>query len=382
MSVETLSNLPQAALHYQDGRSDKVYQIAVEPAGPAGYAVNFAFGRRGGALQTGSKTPAPVPLPEAMRIYNRIITEKRAKGYADAAGGAFQPQQSAEPSTEAPAAEPAAAPTVSGGPLPQLLNPIDEATALGLIGDNRWCLQEKHDGKRVLLTIDIGAGMVQGTNRRGLPCSIPQVIVDAARKLSTGGIIDGELVGDTFYAFDLLSLRGQSIRQVRYIDRYMRLQTLLGSHRGPLFISETYMGQLGKSQALARLRKAKAEGVVFKQNDAPHTAGRPSKLGPQLKLKFTATASVIVAGITPGKRSIEMALLEAGQQTEVGRCTIPPNATIPKPGSIVEVQYLYAYPGGSLFQPVYLGERDDVSIADCSISQLKYKADAEEESEA
>jgi bifunctional non-homologous end joining protein LigD len=58
----------------------------------------------------------------------------------------------------------------------------------------------------------------------------------------------------------------------------------------------------------------------------------------------------------------------------VGNVTIPPNHTVPANGSIVEVRYLYAFPGGSVFQPVYLGQRDDVTRRECHVSQLKLKA--------
>ncbi len=45
--------------------------------------------------------------------------------------------------------------------------------------------------------------------------------------------------------------------------------------------------------------------------------------------------------------------------------------------SVIEVRYLYAYQGGSLYQPTYIGVRDDMRVEDCVISQLKYKKDAE-----
>jgi bifunctional non-homologous end joining protein LigD len=45
---------------------------------------------------------------------------------------------------------------------------------------------------------------------------------------------------------------------------------------------------------------------------------------------------------------------------------------------VVEVRYLYAYPGGSLYQPVYVGKRDDVEPAACTIGQLKFKPADEE----
>ncbi|MEO7101038.1 MAG: hypothetical protein ABI162_16905 [Luteolibacter sp.] len=41
------------------------------------------------------------------------------------------------------------------------------------------------------------------------------------------------------------------------------------------------------------------------------------------------------------------------------------------------VRYLYAFrESGSLYQPVYLGRRDDVPQTDCTTDQLKYKTSA------
>ena len=46
----------------------------------------------------------------------------------------------------------------------------------------------------------------------------------------------------------------------------------------------------------------------------------------------------------------------------------------PRQGQIVELRYLYAYPGGSLFQPVFLGLRDDITAEGCTLNQLKLKS--------
>jgi bifunctional non-homologous end joining protein LigD len=62
-----------------------------------------------------------------------------------------------------------------------------------------------------------------------------------------------------------------------------------------------------------------------------------------------------------------------GTGVDVGNVTIPTNHVVPKQGEIVEVRYLYAYEGGSLYQPVYLGPRDDVDVAACRMDQLKFK---------
>ncbi|HLX59705.1 MAG TPA: hypothetical protein VKX17_00350 [Planctomycetota bacterium] len=61
--------------------------------------------------------------------------------------------------------------------------------------------------------------------------------------------------------------------------------------------------------------------------------------------------------------------------------TIPANQEIPKVGSLVEIRYLYALKGGSLYQPQIIRVRDDIDSAD-SLADLKFKrenSDSEEE---
>jgi bifunctional non-homologous end joining protein LigD len=54
--------------------------------------------------------------------------------------------------------------------------------------------------------------------------------------------------------------------------------------------------------------------------------------------------------------------------------TIPLNYEIPQPGQLVECRYLYAHKqSGSIYQPVYLGPRDDVAEHECTTAQLKFK---------
>ena len=46
-------------LYFRQGSSDKIYQAAIEPK-DGGFTVNFAYGRRGSTLSTGTKTQSPV----------------------------------------------------------------------------------------------------------------------------------------------------------------------------------------------------------------------------------------------------------------------------------------------------------------------------------
>jgi bifunctional non-homologous end joining protein LigD len=63
--------------------------------------------------------------------------------------------------------------------------------------------------------------------------------------------------------------------------------------------------------------------------------------------------------------------------TPVGSVAIPVNHEVPKVGDHIEVRYLYAYRGGSLYQPVYLGKRDDADVDD--VSTLKFKKEENNE---
>ena len=47
------------------------------------FVVNFAFGRRDSTLQTGTKTSEPVDYDSAKKIYDRLVREKKAKGYTE-----------------------------------------------------------------------------------------------------------------------------------------------------------------------------------------------------------------------------------------------------------------------------------------------------------
>lgn len=49
------------------------------------------------------------------------------------------------------------------------------------------------------------------------------------------------------------------------------------------------------------------------------------------------------------------------------------------PGEPAHGQTTYAYRGGSLFQPVCLGQRDDIEMTACTLGQLKYKAAGEDD---
>ena len=77
------------------------------------------------------------------------------------------------------------------------------------------------------------------------------------------------------------------------------------------------------------------------------------------------------------QRSVGVSLDRGTELEPVGNVTIPPNFNVPSLNDIVEVRYLYAFLGGSLYQPTYLGCRTDIALEDCTMEQLVYKKEDE-----
>ncbi|MEI6235788.1 MAG: WGR domain-containing protein [Planctomycetota bacterium] len=351
-------------LYFRHGVSDKMYQATLAERG-GGFIVEFAFGRRGNTLQTGLKTFTPLPFDEAKKIYDRLVREKMQKGYSAGTNGLpYSGTEIAQRNT---------------GILPQLLNAIDETLVESLIADPNFWMQQKHDGKRVI--IQVGEKIV-GINRTGLTIGLPQSIAGSAAEIGVSCIIDGEAVGEAFHAFDLIALNGRDLRSSPYRDRHEKLFNLIGEGTGSIKFVETYCRQSEKGDAFDRLKRANAEGVVFKNCTAPYTPGRLASGGSQLKHKFVADGTFIVAGVNAGKRSIGLEIFNAsGQRQYVGNVTVPPNQKIPKVGALVEIRYLYAFRVGCLFQPVLLGVRDDIDSSACTTAQLKFKHEEDDDGE-
>lgn len=343
-------------LYNREGASDKVYRISLHPK-DHGFLVHFAFGRRGSTLNTGSKTPEPVEYSIAKGIFDKLIKEKTAKGYK--AG----PDSPAYIDTQ----------RIPSGIQCQLLNPVLDHQLESLLRDRDHWMQEKFDGRRLLIKKE--GNVITGINRLGMTVAVPEPIALEAAKYRGDFIIDGEAVGDTLHAFDLLAICGEDMREKRFAVRYFRLRDCLFSFHHPHILAvETYCGP-EKAGWFSQFKADGKEGVVFKDIDAPYTPGRPNAGGTQLKHKFYETASFTVERLNE-KRSVSLKLQGETGWSCAGNVTIPPNHDVPSPGSVVECRYLYAFrESGCIFQPVYLGRRDDIPLEECTINQLKYKAE-------
>ncbi len=77
--------IEKTTLHYQQGSSDKVYEVDLCEITPGSYVVNFRYGKRGANLKEGTKTTKAVTLVKAQQAFDKLVAEKTKKGYQDIA---------------------------------------------------------------------------------------------------------------------------------------------------------------------------------------------------------------------------------------------------------------------------------------------------------
>lgn len=367
-----MNTLKSIDLFCQSGSSDKEYHLQIVEA-KGGYVVNFQYGRRGSTLKGGSKTPSPVPLEKAHKIYDKVVSEKTGEVPPYITGDSAPTDYvSVAPSAKGPD-------TTTEGPrrvnwkspifIPQLLNPIDEDDIESYLRDDRYGAQEKKDGEHQ--PVHKSSGRVIVTNKKGQPIGYPAAL-ETALKDPKDTIVDAESIGGVYHAFDLLEAMGEDLRGLGYLDRY---EVLAKMFKEGLFDTQSIVlvplaiGYKAKKALFDSLKKK--EGIVFKKLDAPYTPGKAHE--DMWKAKFYHELSARVAKSREGKRSVGLELLDGDKWVKVGNCTIPVNREIPAVGSILEVRYLYAYKGGSLYQTTYEKPRIDVDAEECTVAQIHYK---------
>ena len=354
------------ALYNTKGSSDKVYQVQLKPEGD-GWVVEFQNGRRGGNLRSGRKTTAPVDYASALEVYTKLVESKKDGGYTpDESGVAYVGTDKEGRVT---------------GYDPQLLNSVSLERLLELADTGEWLIQTKHDGERrgISHTPD-GA---EYSNRKGLRVPVQESVANDVDLLSACHFaplsLDCEDMGDHVIVFDVTDFEGKSIANRSFEERTAALtlvrSAILDSDIMSIKVDMPREAPRGADMIayLDERRAARDEGIVMKRKTSVYAPGRPSREGDAIKYKFVERATVRVQAASKTKRSVSLEVLDNGQWTGVGNCTVPANQDIPKKGALIDVEYLYAYPGGSLFQPVLIGQRSDLEVSAATISQLKMK---------
>jgi bifunctional non-homologous end joining protein LigD len=194
---------------------------------------------------------------------------------------------------------------------PQLCASVERKPAGG-----DWIHEIKFDGYRIQMRVEDGD--ISLKTRKGLDWT-PKfgAIAKAARKLPDC-IVDGEIValdhrgspdfaglqaalsdGKTddliFFAFDLMFLVGQNLRQESLVDRKQALQKLIEKAYGKDQAEIRYVEhfETGGDAVLKSACRMSLEGIVSKRSLAPYTSGRTDSW---VKAKCRAGHEVVIGG--------------------------------------------------------------------------------------
>jgi bifunctional non-homologous end joining protein LigD len=214
---------------------------------------------------------------------------------------------------------------------------------------DEWLHEQKFDGYRIGLRID-GAS-IQLWSRRGQEwtADFPSVVAAGARLGVRQALIDGEIAvllpsgvtsfqalqnrpastRFTYFAFDLLHLDGEDLRDRPLIERKKRLRQLVGRKKtGVIRYSDHVVG--GGRDFFATACRLGLEGIVSKRGDARYRAGRN---GDWQKTKCLQRQEFVIGGFTDpeGSRDAIGSLLighyDAGRLAWAGKVGTGPGWT-------------------------------------------------------
>lgn len=356
---------------------DKEYRLFLEQLPNGDYKTHGLYGKTGACHQQTLKYTGP-NYGQAKRYFDDLVAEKQGKMYVGQVTTNRGINQSVVAGVNQQVQKPASVPVTPtkqrSKHTPHLLTPVDAETAAQLRTDNIHWMMQKFDGDR--RAIELRGGVPFGINRKGEYVSLPPEVESACSALPfQDGLVDGEIVGSKFYAFDLLELGGNDLRASGFEYRYDELERQfekMSSTPEPLLLGPVAKTPEDKEYFHTVLEEANAEGEVFKLKTAPYT--NAARNDTQFKFKYWKSATVMVYQVNQ-KRSVVMAVFEDGSDAPIliGNCTIKPNAQIPEVGDLIEVKYLY-WDINSLIQPEFLRLRTDLDDTTASVSQLVRRA--------
>src|SRR6266568_5810677 len=242
--------------------------------------------------------------------------------------------------------------------LPELLTPINAERAAPYVLDDRFWLQQKRDGVRLI--VHRQGQQIEGWNKQGQRVAVEPTLVSALLSIDIQSFtLDGEFEKrGGYHCWDLLNADGSDLRAHPYSLRFQTLQAFAAYP--VLKILESWTTSAEKEAMIFELHRQHAEGVVFKNSEAAY---RPGRAGQHFKLKFEKTATARVRDVDPVRDRVSVEMLDGDVWREVCGLKVP-NGTL-HVGQYVEVKYLYSTPDQRPVQPRFLTLRADVCQTDC-----------------
>ena len=239
---------------------------------------------------------------------------------------------------------------------------LDEAARY--IVDDRFWVQEKRDGERLM--VRRCGQRLEGWNKQGQTIAVPSALTSALLSISVSDfVLDGEHEPSGYYCWDLLNADNVDLTGYAYGERYRVLQAFAPCRS--IHVLTSWTNPDDKERIIFELLRDGAEGVVFKDTQAPYKAGRA---GQHFKLKFEKSATVRIRSVDALRDRASIEMLDGQEWREVSGIRVQRGKV--QPGDYIEVRYFSASPSRRLVQPVFIRLRSDVSDQDCSMDQLEF----------
>ena len=245
----------------------------------------------------------------------------RAKGRSGKADAVWQSKRDAAPS----------AAISRSAPMPRFIAPQLCTLVERPPGSSGWVHEIKLDGYRLQLRVE--GGQVLLSTRNGLDWTAKFPELASASKALPDCIVDGEIVALdadrtpsfadlqaaiseretaqlTFFAFDLLFLKGEDLRALPLSQRKQQLAAML-ERLGSQTIRYLQHFQAKAEAVLASACRMSLEGIVSKRLDAPYVSGRT---GSWTKAKCRAGHEVVVGGYTVREGALRSLLVGVNRE--------------------------------------------------------------------
>lgn len=247
-------------LSYQEGNSDKVYELDLRPD-TIGWCVNFGYGRRGAQLQRGFKC-LNQSYAYALQCYDKYRTEKLNKGYQmETEGPSIVPQETAVLERVTPKAK-----HLEHVIPKQKHKIIDLKQRLDtMLTSSLWWMQELHEAP--VRTITKTGDTITISRGQDKP---PEAALKELKQYRSDFQILGVVTewSTRLHMLDLLSFDGHDLRAEPYQKRF---QWLSGIERVDDLLRPVECAKTPEEKRafFKVLKEDKAWGIVFKSKDEP-----------------------------------------------------------------------------------------------------------------
>jgi bifunctional non-homologous end joining protein LigD len=200
--------------------------------------------------------------------------------------------------------------------LPDFVEPM-KAKLVDSVQPGNWIHEIKFDGYRALALRSGSETRVLSRNEKDLGKKFPEVKDSIAALDVRDAIIDGEIVAldekgrssfqalqgfdmgqerppIVFYAFDLLQLNGEDLRNLPIEERKAKLEELLKKAPGAIRYSISFTKDVEK--LLDRARDLGLEGLIGKRSGSRYEAGK--RTGAWVKIKLHQEQEFVIGGYT------------------------------------------------------------------------------------